>query len=76
MMILGPVYMVRALSHFLEIPLVMSADYFHLVKSLEYFHLVESLEYFHLVESMGYFQLVKSNLVKSNFVESVKYFPT
>ena len=75
MIVLGPGYLVRALFHFLKNMLVMSVDYFHFVKSLEYFHLVESLEYSHLVESMEYIHLVKSNLAKSNLVESVEYFP-
>ena len=70
MMVMGPVYLVRALFHFLEVPLVVSLDNFYLVDSLEYFHLVESLEYFHLVESIEYFHLVESNLV-----ESIEYFP-
>ena len=70
MMVLGPGYLVRALFHFLKIPLVVSVDYFHLVESLEYFHLVESLEYFHLVESTEYFHLIESNLAKSNIVKS------
>ena len=36
-MILGPGYLVRAIFHYLKIPLVMSVDYFHLVESLENF---------------------------------------
>ena len=52
MMVLNLGYMVRAHFHFLEIPSVVSVDYFCLVESLEYFHFVDSLEYFHLVESM------------------------
>ena len=60
MMVLGPGYLVHALSHFLKIPFIVSMDYFHLVESLEYFNLVESLEYFHLVESLVYFDLFES----------------
>ena len=71
MMVLSPGYLVHALFHFLEIPLVVSVDYFHLFESLEYFHLVESMEYSHLVMS----NLVKSNIVESNLVESIEYFP-
>ena len=75
MMVLGPVYLVRALFHFLKNPVVVSVDYFHLVESLEYFHLVQSLEYSHLVESMKYFHLVKS-MEYFDLVESSEYFPT
>ena len=52
MMVLGPGYLVRALSHFLIILLVVPVDNFNLVQSLEYFHLVDSMEYFHLVKSL------------------------
>ena len=41
MMGLDPGYRVRALFHFLEIPLVVSVDYPHLVESWKYLHLVE-----------------------------------
>ena len=59
-MVLGLVYLVRALFQFLTIPLVVSVDYFHLVESLEYFHLVHSVEYFHLVESFVSFDAQKT----------------
>ena len=41
MMVLGLGYLVRALFHFLKIPLVVSLDYFYLVESLEYLHLFQ-----------------------------------
>ena len=69
-MVLGPVYLVRALFHFLKITLVVSVDNFYLFESMKYFHLVKSFEYF-LVES----NLFESNLVESNLVESIEYFP-
>ena len=74
-MVLGPGYLVRAIFHFLKIPLVVSVEYFNLVESLEYFNLVKSLEYFNLVESMEYFHPVESNPVESNLVESIEYCP-
>ena len=75
MIVLGPGYLVRALFHFMNIPLVVSVGHFHLVESLEYFHLVGSLENFHLAQSMEYFHPVESNPVESNLVESIEYFP-
>ena len=44
MMVLGLGYLVRAIFHFLKIPLVMSVEYFHLVESLEYLNLVKTVE--------------------------------
>ena len=57
---LGPGHLVRALSYYLKILLVVWVEYFQLVESQKCFQLVESQKYFQVVESQKYYPAQKN----------------